>query len=420
MIKTVSTDPIGKLLKALNSFPEINKGFKTLYGVSKRLLDKYPNSVIFEFISILSYNKGEELLKQLNNIYLGDFYKDVANFKYKAFQFFIDCIEIKRHLENEYVAQKVLELIGQINADSFILKYTKMIEPLIKDKPIIYQTKIKLLVMIPNNFNKLHLEMLKEFPSFPDSIIDFYSYSKIKNNTDTFLKIANEKNNIINVDDNIESCDNIENLRKELLSLKTIVKNNNTNLQKELKILKDDNKTLFEKYDKLREQLYMINFRDSIKSFLDELMEALNLFNYNLSISMKIEEIKTKMKNLCFGLNDTDKKCAIILVKILDHLKSLNKSGDDFSHYFNNIGFSVENLPEKVKKKYLVYTNGNENCNNASLVVSSLNGLIPEAEEEVMNSFLKQIISRPKNKNSQENTKEIIESIKTYSNLLVA
>lgn len=420
MIKTVSTDPIGKLLKALNSFPEINKGFKTLYGVSKRLLDKYPNSVIFEFISILSYNKGEELLKQLNRIYLGDFYKDVANFKYKAFQFFIDCIEIKRHLENEYVAQKVLELIGQINADSFILKYTKMIEPLIKDKPIIYQTKIKLLVMIPNNFNKLHLEMLKEFPSFPDSIIDFYSYSKIKNNTDTFLKIANEKNNIINVDDNIESCDNIENLRKELLSLKTIVKNNNTNLQKELKILKDDNKTLFEKYDKLREQLYMINFRDSIKSFLDELMEALNLFNYNLSISMKIEEIKTKMKNLCFGLNDTDKKCAIILVKILDHLKSLNKSGDDFSHYFNNIGFSVENLPEKVKKKYLVYTNGNENCNNASLVVSSLNGLIPEAEEEVMNSFLKQIISRPKNKNSQENTKEIIESIKTYSNLLVA
>ncbi len=420
MIKTVSTDPIGKLLKALNSFPEINKGFKTLYGVSKRLLDKYPNSVIFEFISILSYNKGEELLEQLNTIYLGDFYKDVANFKYKAFQFFIDCIEIKRHLENEYVAQKVLELIGQINADSFILKYTKMIEPLIKDKPIIYQTKIKLLVMIPNNFNKLHLEMLKEFPSFPDSIIDFYSYSKIKNNTDTFLKIANEKNNIINSDDNIESCDNIENLRKELLSLKTIVKNNNTNLQKELKIVKDDNKTLFEKYDKLREQLYMINFRDSIKSFLDELMEALNLFNYNLSISMKIEEIKTKMKNLCSGLNDTDKKCAIILVKILDHLKSLNKSGDDFSHYFNNIGFSVENLPEKVKKKYLVYTNGNENCNNASLVVSSLNGLIPEAEEEVMNSFLKQIISRPKNKNSQENTKEIIESIKTYSNLLVA
>ena len=420
MIKTVSTDPIGKLLKALNSFPEINKGFKTLYGVSKRLLDKYPNSVIFEFISILSYNKGEELLEQLNKIYLGDFYKDVANFKYKAFQFFIDCIEIKRHLENEYVAQKVLELIGQINADSFILKYTKMIEPLIKDKPIIYQTKIKLLVMIPNNFNKLHLEMLKEFPSFPDSIIDFYSYSKIKNNTDTFLKIANEKNNIINSDDNIESCDNIENLRKELLSLKTIVKNNNTNLQKELKIVKDDNKTLFEKYDKLREQLYMINFRDSIKSFLDELMEALNLFNYNLSISMKIEEIKTKMKNLCSGLNDTDKKCAIILVKILDHLKSLNKSGDDFSHYFNNIGFSVENLSEKVKKKYLVYTNGNENCNNASLVVSSLNGLIPEAEEEVMNSFLKQIISRPKNKNSQENTKEIIESIKTYSNLLVA
>jgi len=419
MIKPVSSDPVGKLLKALNSFPEIDNKFKTLYGVSKRLLNKYPNSIIFEFISILSYNKEKELLEQLNKNYLGNLYQDVTNFKYKAFQFFIDCIEIKRHLENEYVAQKVLELIGQINADSFILKYTKMIEPLIKDKPIIYQTKIKLLVMIPNNFNKLHLEMLKEFPSFPDSIIDFYSFSKIKNNTDTFIKIAQEKNYIISADDNKESCDNIENLRKEFLSFKTNLLKELQYLQKELQIVKDDNKTLFEKYEKLREQLYKINFRESIKSFLDELMEALNLFNYNLSISMKIEEIKTKMKNLCSGLNDADKKCAIILIKILDHLISLNKSDDDFSHYFNNIGFSIENLPEKIKKKYLVYTNGNENCNNASLVVSSLNGLIPEAEEKVMNLFLKQIISLPKNKNSQENTKEIIESIRTYSNLLV-
>lgn len=369
-MKTTNTDPVKKLLKTLNSLAEIETTYKTLYEASNNLLNKYPDSTIFEFISILSYNKEKALLVKLNGIFLGNFYQEVSEFKYNAFKFFIYCIQNKNHLDNQYITQKILDLIGQINSNSFILKYIKMIDPLIKDKTKIYQTKIKLLVMIPNNFKKLHLEMSKEFPLFPDSITDFYSYNKIKNNSDTFLKFAKEKKNTINIDDNAESLKNelnaIKNIVTHLQKENTDIKNNVTLLQKEnadfklnISNLQADNKILFEKSDKLKAKLYQINFRDSIKSFLDKLMESLNLFIYNLSLSMKIEEITTKINNLSSELNEDEKKCACILINILDHLKSANKTGDDFSHFFNNLGFDIDNLPKKVKDKYLIYTNGN-------------------------------------------------------------
>lgn len=427
-MKSDKTNPVAKLLKTLNSFPEIRKDYITLYGVSKRLISIYPNSIIFEYISILSYYQEKELLEKLDKIYLGNFFEDISNFKIKAFQCFIDCIEIKRHLENEYVTEKISDLIGQINSSSLVLKYIKMIAPLTKEKNKIYQTKIKLLVMIPNNFHKLYSEMSKKFPLFPDSIIDFYSFNKIKDNTDSFIKFSKENNNAINAEDNTENCNDIESLKKEFLSFRNNVKVDIERLQKEnsdikntLQTVQTNNKTLFEKCEKLQKNLYQINFRDSIKSFLDKLMKSLDIFNYNLTLSMQISEIKTKLNNISSRLNDNEKKCVYILIDILDHLYSANKTGDDLSHFFNNLGFDIENLPQKVKEKYLFYTNGNNDYDDVSLVISSLNGLISEKQEKVMNSFLKQIISQPIRGNSlDDRKKEIIECIKTHSKLIVA
>ena len=403
-MKSDKADPVTKLLKILNSFPEIGKAYKTLYGASQRLLNMHPNSTVFEYISILSYNKEKELLEQLNEIYLGNFYQDISNFKFKAFQCFIDCIDKKRHLENEYVNQKILDLIGEISSSSFVLKYIKMIEPLIKEKDNIYQTKIKLLVMIPNNFHKLYSEISKEFPSFPSSAIDFYSFNKIKDNTDKFQKISNEKKKlVINADDNLES------LKEEFLSFKNIVNNRFDSLQKENSEIKMELKMVKEKCEKLKENIYQINLRYSIKSFLDKLMESLNLFNYNL-----------KLNNLSSGLNNNEKKCAYILINVFEHLSSGDMTGDDFSHFFNNLGFDIENLPQKVKDKYLFNTNGNPDYDEVSLVISSLNGLITEKQEKIMNLFLKKIISQPLRGNPQERKNEIIECIKSHSNLLVA
>ena len=427
-MKSDKADPVTKLLKILNSFPEIGKAYKTLYGASQRLLNMHPNSTVFEYISILSYNKEKELLEQLNEIYLGNFYQDITNFKFKAFQCFIDCIDKKRHLENEYVNQKILDLIGEISSSSFVLKYIKMIEPLIKEKDNIYQTKIKLLVMIPNNFHKLYSEMSKEFHSFPDSVIDFYSFNKINDNYDSFQKLSKEKKNAINGDDNTK------NLKEEFLSFKNIVNNRFDSLQKENSEIKIELKTVKEKYEnlkekceklkekceKLKENIYQINFRDTIKSFLDKLMETLNIFNYNLTLSMKITSIKEKLNNLSCGLKNNEKKCVNILIDILDHLYTANQTGDNFSHFFNNLGFDIENLPQKVKEKYLLYTNINTGYDDVSLIISSLNGLITEKQEKIMNLFLKKIISQPLRGNPQERKNEIIECIKSHSNLLVA
>ena len=427
-MKSDKTNPAAKLLKTLNSFPEIRKNYITLYGVSKRLISIYPNSIIFEYISILSYYQEKELLEKLDKIYLGNFFKDISNFKIKAFQCFIDCIEIKRHLDNEYVTEKISDIIGQINSSSLVLKYIKMVAPLIKEKNKNYQTKIKLLVMIPNNFHKLYSEMSTKFPLFPISIIDFYSFNKIKDNTDNFIKYSKENNNAINADDNTENWNDIESLKKEFLSFKNSVKIDIDRIQKEnsdiknrLQMVQTNNKTLFEKCEKLQENIYQINFRDSIKSFLDKLMKSLDIFNYNLSLSMQLFEIKTKLNNISSKLNDNEKKCAYILIDILENFYSENKTDDYLSHFFNNLGFNIENLPQKVKEKYLFYTNGNNDYDDVSLVLSSLNGLISEKQEKVMNSFLKQIISQSIRGNSlDDRKKEIIECIKTHSKLIVA
>ena len=43
---------------------------------------------------------------------------------------------------------------------------------------------------------------------------------------------------------------------------------------------------------RLKTNLYKINFRDAIKSFIDDLMSSLNIYNPNSTHSMKIEELK--------------------------------------------------------------------------------------------------------------------------------
>ena len=74
------------LLNTLNNIKGTNK--KTIYGVCKSLRDKYPNAAIFEFISILSFNKGNEIIEQLKSISTLGFLEIITNFKIKVFDFF--------------------------------------------------------------------------------------------------------------------------------------------------------------------------------------------------------------------------------------------------------------------------------------------------------------------------------------------
>ena len=211
------------LLNALNSLLDIKK--KTIYGACKYLKKIYPNADIFEFISILSYNKGEEILKQMQNIYLGDFYQTITDFKIKAYSFFIDCVQGSSFEDNQKINEKLVELINSIVSNSFLWKYINMIRPLIDKLDQKNQLKMKLYIMIPNAYNIFYLDISKEFPLFPKNAIDFYSYSNIKANTENIIEFVNNSKikamQIPNdVNEKIEKLKKEFNLKYEDLNLK--------------------------------------------------------------------------------------------------------------------------------------------------------------------------------------------------------
>lgn len=406
-MRSSSKDPMKELLKELNSFSELKKTYKTIYGASKQLKLLYPNAIIFDFISILSFNKGEDILKELEKIYLPDFPQTVSFFKNNAYIFFKNCLKEKKHLENKEVIEKMMELIREIPAKSLVLKYLNVLNPLLSNKESGYQVKIKLLIMIPNNYDYLYSEISKEFPLFPKSASDFYSYTKLEDNANKIKQFVEKKNSNEIKNEN-------EALKLEIYA----IRNDINTLKKEDVKTKTALQDLTLKYESLKEDIYKINLRDSIKQFLDKLLFAFDIFNSDPTLGMKIDQIKSKISILSNNLTEKEKKCTDILVDVLEHLKDLNKKGDNLSHYFNNLGFNIENLPSNVKEKYLIYKNGNENYDCVSLVISSLDNLITEKEEKVLNQFIKHIVGRTKNSNFQENKKELIDAIKTYSNIL--
>ena len=412
----MSTIIQNSLLNVLNTIIESKKA--TIYGASKSLIKIYPNAVIFEFISILAYNKDKEILEQLKSISVLDFYKAITDFKIKAYNFFIDCVKEKKFEDNTIVVQKLLELINTIPSDSIVLKYINMIKPLIEMLDQTTQLKMKLYIMIPNTYNIFYSKISKEYALFPQNAIDFYSYMNLKSNTKT-IKTFVEKNNKASIDFQKNYTlsyinDKISKVELDLAKKYEELKLENKETNSKYEELNSKYEELNLKHDRLQKNLYQINFRDSIKSFLDELMDALGIFHGNSSShSMKISEIKTKINSLIAGLKEEEKKCAILLLNTLDYLQTLNEEGDNLSHYYNNLGFDVEILPKNVKEKYLLYGNGNTNYDCISLVSASLDGYIEENEQLVLNQFLHDIYLNHKNKD------EIITSIKEHSKRLL-
>ena len=320
------------LLNALNNIIGTKK--KTIYGVSKSLRDKYPNA---------------------------DFFEKINDFTIKAFEFFLGCVKGKIYEDNKIVVEKFSEIINSIPTDSLVMKYINIIKPLIEMLDKITQIKMKLYIMIPNAYNFFYSEISKVYDLFPKNPVDFYSYSKIKENTETIKGfVEKNKKNFYSLSAMNDQILKIQlDLAEKYEELK--LKNNETNLKyEELKLNNNETNLKYEelnskyeglnskyeglnlKYERLQNNLYLINFRDSIKSFLDELMEALNIFNPNSSShTMKIEEIKTKINQLINDFEEEEKKCALLLIDILDKLKTINKNSDDLSHYFNNLGFDI-------------------------------------------------------------------------------
>ena len=165
----------------------------------------------------------------------------------------------------------------------------------------------------------------------------------------------------------------------------------------------------------LKDDLYKINLRDSIKDFIDDLLWSFNIYIENANISTKINEIKNKIKILIKNLQNKEKKYAILLMDFLDYLYDKIQKGNDLSHYFNNIGFKKENLPDKIKQRFSEFSIGAQKYNYASLVLASYDSdKIQEKDRTILNKVIKTIIGFDK-KDGEKRTRDIVNCFKLYS-----
>ena len=84
---------------------------------------------------------------------------------------------------------------------------------------------------------------------------------------------------------------------------------------------------------------------------------------------MKLKKINIIIKEL--RNKEKKKKNAILLMDFLDYLYAKLQKGNDLPHYFNNIGFKTENLPDKIKERFSEFSNGEQKFNYVSLVLAS-------------------------------------------------
>ena len=284
-------------------------------------------------------------------------------------------------------------------------KYFAMIEPLIKDKINEDRAKIKLLIVNPINFERLYKEISSSYFSFPSNVKDFYSLANLEMNTSNIKnfveKTEKEKNNN---NKKLNGLQNEFNEMKQVLNatLARLDKAENKLIGKEqvlnatlARLDKVENKLIEMEKDiqNLKDDLYKINLHDSIKDFIDDLLWSFIIYIENANISKKINEIKKKIRILIKELQNEEKKYAIFLMDFLDYLYVKLQKENDLSHYFNNIGFKKENLPDKIKQRFSEFSNGDQKYNYVSLVLGSYDSdKIQEKDRTILNKVIKTII----------------------------
>ena len=460
------TDISSQLFEQLKTLTN-RKRFKTLFQISEYLKEEKNDIIIFDYIGIISYTENTLAYDSFKDLKIPKFGEEMNKLQDDIFTFFINCVKSKKEIDNNYVSSGVLQILDRVPLNSTMRKYFTMVEPLIKNKASEDRAKIKLLILNPINFERLYKEISSDYFSFPSSVKDFYSYGNLGTNTSNIKNfVEKQKNNgmdkILNdlkkefsamkqenkeIKDSLnktkDRLNKVEAENKEIKDRLNKTKDRLNKVEAENKETKDRlnkveaenketkdslNKTkdslnkvkakLIEKendIENLKDDLYKINLRDSIKDFIDDLLWTFNIYIENANISTKINEIKKKINIIIMGLQSKEKKYAILLMNFLDFLYDKLQKGNDLSHYFNNIGFKKENLPDKIKQKFSEYSNGDKRYNYASLVLASYDSdKIHENDKYILNKVIKTIIGFDK-KDGTKRIKDIVNCFKVYS-----
>lgn len=327
---------------------------KTLNKLSKALLIKCPDCVFLKIIEIKTFNEKPDT--ELDKCFPGNFFP-IENevFIDDIYKFLLD--NIKNYEDNSIITQGIKTIINNLKHDSFIRKYTDLID-IIADK---FNEEDKLLCEILASNPKKYKELVYlvvsnlDVSPLPKKAKDFYALNNYKNNIVQFLKFLN-----VPKENSLEQKVDILSQQINLLNQKIDSQDGKiSQLNEEIVQLKKESKAT-------KEQLFSIQVRDIIKAFAETLRSALHakdMVNYESDVEAALKLI-TRNRN----------EGVEMVIKIMANIQKLKGSGDDLGHYVKNKGFNEILLPEEVKEKYNKIKSkencGIKNCDCIALLLS--------------------------------------------------
>lgn len=191
---------------------------------------------------------------------------------------------------------------------------------------------IQILIPLPNN--------AEDFCALSKYSINQQSLQKFKNKTDSFDKFREEI-----LGKMTEQNGKISKLNGKISELNAIIS------EQDKKITAQDKKTAF--FYEMKVILFNIQLRDIIKGFNKYQSWSLNAGDE--------ENIVIRLKNAIQNIINIETEDGKMIKDLIDKIEKYNKLGNEKGHYFKNIGFTISQLPEEIKNKYLCYKK-KENC----------------------------------------------------------
>ena len=305
---------------------------KSLSKLSKALLIKLPGCVFLKVIEIKEFNEKPDT--ELDKCFPGNFFPiENQAFINDIYKFLLD--NIKNFEDNSKITQGIKNIINNLKHDSFIRKYTDLIDIIAakfneEDKLI-----CEILATNPKKYKELvYLVVPNLYVSPPPkNAKDFYALNNYKNNIEQFLKFLN-----VSKENPLEQKVDILSKQINLLTQKIDSQDSKiSQLNEEIVQLKKESNVT-------KEKLFCIQVRDIIKAFAETLRSSLytnDMVNYE-------SDVKSALKLITRNRNEGVE----MVIKIMANMQILKGEGDDLGHYVKNKGFNEILLPEEVKEKY--------------------------------------------------------------------
>lgn len=339
---------------------------KTLNKLSKDLLINYPRCIFLKVVEIKTFHEKPEI--ELDKCFPGNYFPlENEIFKEDIYGFLQN--NITNFENNELIVKGIANIIKNLKPNSYIRKFTSLIDLLTKNFNEEDQLLCELLASNPLKYKELVYLVVSNLSisPLPKDAKDFYALSNYKNNAEQFLKFT--KKGDPNEELRAELLGKIDSLSKQVTSQGQTIASQGQKiasqgetiigLQKEVVKLREESNAT-------KEALFNIQVRDVIKAFVETLSTSLHVQNMNNNVSDVEDALNSITRNKNEGVE--------MVINLMTNIFKWKNSGDDLSHYINNIGFKEILLPETIKEKYLKLklkdNCGIENCDCIALLLS--------------------------------------------------